>query len=162
VEKFSTEETDALDHWSKQRGQLLAMANPSTAKSLLGSSYSSGFVGVGGMGCNPYWGYNTWYAMYTYVPCSGYFMSPYGFGYWSPITVSRFYSNPPVNSGRGASSTAARYTTQGAALGRFSSSVSSRSTSMGSMGSARTGSGAGSAAGAAGHSGSGGGGSHGH
>ena len=39
---------------------------------------------MGGMGCNPFWGYNSWYAMYTYVPCSGYFMSPYGFSYFSP------------------------------------------------------------------------------
>src|ERR1051326_8983639 len=33
VQKFNNEDTDALDHWSRQRGQLLAMANSSPAKS---------------------------------------------------------------------------------------------------------------------------------
>ena len=42
VQRFNTEETDALDHWSRRRGEYLAMANVSAAKSLLDSGgYSS-------------------------------------------------------------------------------------------------------------------------
>jgi hypothetical protein len=101
VEKFDTQETDALDHWGRHRGELLAMANPSTAKSFVGGQgygrglFGMGFgMGYGGLGCNPYWGYNSWYAMYTYVPCTSYFMSPYGFGYWSPFQVNQVFRNP--------------------------------------------------------------------
>jgi len=177
VEKFNAEDTDALDHWSKQRGQLLAMANPSTAKSMLGSGYGSGYFGgyggyggyggMGGMGCNPYWGYNSWYAMYTYVPCSGYFMSPYGFGYWSPQTVGRIFNNPPVNSGRRGITSTGRYPTLGVRSNSYSASMSSRSSSSSTASASGSGSGMsrgsgsgggmGSASGSMGHSGGGGG-----
>ena len=100
VQKFNNEDTDALDHWSRQRGQLLAMANPSTAKSLMGGGYGGSYGGgYGGGGCTPYWGFNSWYSMYTYVPCTGYFRDPYGYGYWSPVGVYRLYYAPPVNMG---------------------------------------------------------------
>jgi len=109
VEKFNAEDTDALDHWSKRRGELLAMANPSTAKSLLGgyggSGYGYGYGFAGGMGtglgCSPSWGFNRWYGMYSYVPCNGYFMDPYGFGFWSPYAVNQLYYNPGYFFGRG-------------------------------------------------------------
>ncbi len=113
VEKFNVDDTDALDHWGKQRGQLLAMANPSTARSLTTGGYGGfGYAGYGlgglgyggmynGMGCNPYWGFNNWYGMYTYVPCNGYFQSPYGFFFWSPMMVNRFYYNPYAYFGGG-------------------------------------------------------------
>jgi hypothetical protein len=173
VEKFSTEDTDALDHWSKTRGQLLAMANPSTAKGLLSSGYG---YGSGTYGCNPYWGYNSWYAMYTYVPCRGYFRDPYGFMYWSPVTVERVYFRPPVNwgnGGNGGSGGFAGYPSSGVNSGGYSStmgSVSSSSSgstmgsSMGSVGSTASSSGGGSVGHGGGTAGGGGagGGSHGH
>src|SRR5258708_18891116 len=33
--------------------------------------------------------------MYTYVPWNGLAYSPFGYSYWSPFTVSRFYSYAP-------------------------------------------------------------------
>jgi hypothetical protein len=168
VEKFNADDTDALDHWGKQRGQLLAMANPSTAKSLMSGGYGGfgyagygmgglgyGGMGYGGMGCNPYWGFNNWYGMYTYVPCNGYFQSPYGFFFWSPMMVNRFYYNPyayygggggfgrygiPSSPGMAVRSTTGNYTRMGQAarMGMGGSSAAmgrSVGTGMGSGGS---------------------------
>jgi hypothetical protein len=173
VEKFNAEDTDALDHWSKARGQLLAMANPSTAKGLLsGGGYGYGLGG--GLGCNPYWGYNSWFAMYTYVPCRGYFRDPYGFMYWSPMTVQQVYYRPPVNwgnNGGGGFGGFTGYRTAGVNSGGYSSTMGSVSapssgsmgSSMGSVGStaAASGGSVGHGGGTAGGGGAGGG-SHGH
>ncbi len=94
-EKFDTENTDALDRWSHRRSEYMAMANVSAARQSLlsGSGFypsGSGFYpmvgGMGpGMGCMPSWSFNMWYGMSTYVPCSGMFMDPYGFPYYSPF-----------------------------------------------------------------------------
>jgi hypothetical protein len=114
VEKFNANETDALDHWSHRRAELMSMANVSGASSLNSSSasYSPGYWGGFGMlgmgGCSGlgympfgygsygsgFWSFNPWYGMYTYIPCNGMAYSPYGYGYWSPGTVQTF-----VNSG---------------------------------------------------------------
>lgn len=147
VTKFNAEETDSLDHWSKQRGGLLAMANPSTAKSVLSPGYFTGYGGVGGydpfmyggmyggmmggMGCNPFWGYNSWYAMYTYVPCSGYFMSPYGFSYFSPRIVGGLFSHPPVGLGAGGARPIGRYYPTVSARSIGNSGIALRSGAMG-------------------------------
>lgn len=111
VQRFNTEETDALDHWSQRRGEYLAMANVSAAKSLLDSGgYSSyaGMLGVGGLGlglglngCMNSWAFNQWYGMYTYMPCRGMLYSPYGYQFWSPYTVMRAYYVPPAYYGGG-------------------------------------------------------------
>jgi len=173
VEKFNAEETDALDHWSKGRSELLAMANPSTAKGLLsGGGYG---YGLGSYGCNPYWGYNSWYSMYTYVPCRGYFRDPYGFMYWSPVTVQRVYYRPPTNWGNGGGGFGgfSGYPSTGVNSGGYSSTMgsvssssagSSMGSSMGSVGSTAASSGGGSVGHGGGTAGGGGagGGSHGH
>ena len=96
-EKFDTEDTDALDRWSHRRSEYMAMANVSSARqsllsgstfypTLSGSAYYPTMGGMGqGMGCMPSWSFNMWYGMSTYVPCSGMFMDPYGFPYYSPF-----------------------------------------------------------------------------
>jgi hypothetical protein len=98
VQKFDTEDTDALDRWSHRRGEMMAVANVSTAKSLLNSGSYPGVMslGVGGLGCSPYWGYNTYFAMMTFVPCVGSYWSPYGYPFWSPMTVSQAFVRPPT------------------------------------------------------------------
>jgi hypothetical protein len=175
VEKFNAEDTDALDHWSKQRGQLLAMANPSTAKSLMSSGYGYGY---GATGCSPYWGFNSWYSMYTYVPCRGYFRDPYGFSFWSPMTVGGLYYQPVYrspfnnNSGGGFGASSPSYQSMGTNSAGYSSSMgstasmgtSSMGSSVGSSGSTSAASGGGSVGhgGGASGGGGGGGGSHGH
>lgn len=169
VEKFNAEDTDALDHWSRQRGQLLAMANPSTAKSLLSGGYSG--YGYSSYGCNPYWGFNSWYGMYTYVPCRGYFRDPYGFGYWSPVSVMNFYYRPMPTFGSGGLPSRG-YQTMGTTSSGYSSSMgsvssmgtSSMGSSMGSSGTTAASSGGGSVGHGGGTAGGGGaaGGGHGH
>jgi len=114
VEKFDVEDLDALDRWSSRRGMVLAMANPSAAKTASSSGgFGLGRIGVGmgpiyggyGMGLGMGMGYcgwvwNPWYGVYTYVPCYGTYYSPYGYPFWSPYTVGGgFYR--PVRSGGG-------------------------------------------------------------
>lgn len=95
LQHFDTEDTDFLDHWNRQRSEYVAMANVSAAKSLVGSSSSYSSLGWGNGGpCSGAWGYNSYYGMMTYIPCSGYLRNPYGYGYWSPFTVMRAYYVP--------------------------------------------------------------------
>jgi uncharacterized membrane protein YgcG len=127
VEKFDKEDTDSLDNWSKRRGELLAMANVSSAKQVhdwgcagygygpsYGTSYGTPFVTPvtpGSPGsisqpcplnpCAPSWRYNQWYGLITYVPCSMMAWSPYGYQYWAPQTVMRAYNSPSLLGNRG-------------------------------------------------------------
>jgi len=99
AEKFNAEQTDALDNWSHRRGELLAIANVSAAKSLrdTGGYYSP----AAGMPCQNSWAFNQWYGLYSYMPCRGALMSPYGFRLWSPLTVMNAYYVAPVYRGGG-------------------------------------------------------------
>jgi hypothetical protein len=96
VEKFDKESTDAMDHWAKRRAELLAMANPSSAKQVhdygcTPNSVSTHYAAVNNNPNDPCnqpcggWRYNPWFGTYTYVPCGGNIYSPYGYRYWSPI-----------------------------------------------------------------------------
>lgn len=98
VLKFKKEQTDALDRWSRRRGEHVAMANISSAKSL----HDSGYTLYSGA-----WRWNPYFGMYTFIPAGGVLMSPYGYRFWSPRSVVRvFYTPPPMyyNSGYNASS----------------------------------------------------------
>jgi len=104
AEKFDIQETDSLDRWSGHRGMVLAMANPSAAKSA--STRPTFNIGLGmglgmGMGCG--WVWNPWYGLYTYVPCNGTMNSPYGYRYYSPNSVGQIYYHPPVFTNGGGS-----------------------------------------------------------
>jgi hypothetical protein len=104
VQRFNTEDTDALDRWSRRRGEYVAVANVSAAKSLIDSGGYAGYqpyLGGGLLGpgyglnnCLNAWAFNQWYGMYTYMPCQGFLYSPYGFAFWSPFTVMRAYYMP--------------------------------------------------------------------
>jgi len=127
IEKFDSKDTDSLDHWSRRRGEELAMANVSAAKRAHDTSWSASVnpcMGMGSYGTygmpayavgnpayalgtgtgNGVWTYNPWYGMITYMPCNGMFMSPYGYRYYSPNTVGRMYYAPQPILGRGGSS----------------------------------------------------------
>ena len=102
LQRFDVEDTDFLDHWNRQRSEYVAMANVSAAKSLIGSGSTMASLGWGmGTPCMGAWGFNAYYGMMTYIPCSGYLMNPYGYQYWSPYTVMRAYYNPGNYSGGG-------------------------------------------------------------
>lgn len=158
VEKFDKNDTDSLDNWARRRGEIMALANVSAAKSLY-NSYSS--VGNSGL-----WGWNPYFGMYTYIPGSGRFCDPFwGYCYWSPSMVNRIYNQPPpsfYSNGGGYSNPS--YNTMGSTSGGYSGAMASSSSSMSSApAAAASSSSAASSSGAssAGH-GSGGGGGHGH
>jgi hypothetical protein len=175
IAKFDSKESDALSRWSYRRAEYVAMANVSAAKSLHDSSsysgYSNGLYGVNYGGAYPcanvrssLWAYNPFFGMYTYIPCSGRYNSPYGFMLWSPQTVYRVYAPRPVytptyGGSDGGFSASHGYSGMSQASGGHSGSVSS--VSSGSVSSGSPGVSAGSAPSASGgvsHSGGGGGG----
>lgn len=104
VEKFDPKVGDAFARWSMRRGEYISMANISAAKMISDS---------GRRWTNSLWGWNPYFGMWTFLPAHGSFFSPYGFRYWSPAAVYRFY-NPPV------------YSRGGFDTGRYNSSLGYR------------------------------------
>ena len=37
------------------------------------------------------WFWNPWFDTWSWLPASGFWMNPYGFGYWSPFIVHDYY-----------------------------------------------------------------------
>src|SRR5262249_15975085 len=155
-----------------RRGEYLAMANVSAAKSLLdsGKYSSSPGIGIGMNDCLNSWAYNPWYGMYTYMPCRGSLFRPYAFRFCSPYTLIPAYYVPPSfyagrNSGFGG--TGHSYPTAAPTSTGYSGVMSSAGSYSGSSsgvsnGVSAAGGGVSSAGGAAGggHGGSAGGGHH--
>ncbi|HWQ53336.1 MAG TPA: hypothetical protein VN442_06605 [Bryobacteraceae bacterium] len=82
VAKFDQDETDALDRWSRRRAEYVAMANVSAANSIRRSGNTWASNG---------WAWNPYFGMFTFVPMSGSYYSPYGYRYWSPGAVYALY-----------------------------------------------------------------------
>jgi len=103
AEKFSVEETDSLDHWSRRRGEMMAMSNVSAAnRARTGGWQQDPCAGVYTRSLGS-WGYNPYYGLGTYIPCTGSIYSPYGFQFWSPMAVygAFFAPRPEFNPGWG-------------------------------------------------------------
>ncbi len=98
---FEAKAGDELYRWASNRDSYLSMASVASARSIRdsGMSWLSG-----GMYFNP------WYGMYTYVPMSGAFFSPFGFGYWSPGQVMYAYYPSFGGGGTGRTSGGGKYT----------------------------------------------------
>ncbi len=93
--KFDAKSDDEFYRWASRRAGYLAMANVSAAKSMHDSgSYSSAMA-------SGQWSYNPWFGMYTYVPMGGIWNSPFGYAYYSPFLISRFYNYYPGYYGYG-------------------------------------------------------------
>jgi hypothetical protein len=96
---------DPLYSWSKLRSQYLAEANVNAAPRVYGwNGWGPGWYGPGWWGPGPGWGWygrgwywNPWFMSYTYIPGSGIIYSPFGWGFYSPLTVR---SAPYVIEGR--------------------------------------------------------------
>jgi hypothetical protein len=170
VEKFDKEDTDSLENWARQRDQLMAMANVSTARSMYngyggygGYGSYSGYGGYGLYGAGM-WGWNPYFGMYTYIPGSGRFCDPYyGFCYWSPYTVGRvYYQPPPMYNGGGGFGAGPSYPTMGATSSGYSGTMASSAGSVSASAPAMSSSGSSAASaassGSVGHGGGGGGG----
>jgi hypothetical protein len=88
VEKFDTQDTDALDNWSRRRAEAMALANVSAAKQVHDQ--------YGNLRSNS-WGYNPYYGVYTFIPMSGRACNSfYGYCYYSPLAGYNTYFAPPV------------------------------------------------------------------
>jgi hypothetical protein len=88
--KFDKTETDPLYRWANRRSEIVAMANIASAKTMQSdfsdrSALTSSFYRGG-------WVYNPYFGMFTYVPLAGMLRSPFGFFYYSPRMVNRYYN----------------------------------------------------------------------
>ena len=175
AEKFDVKNTDSLDHWSRRRDELMAQSNISSANQARKSGLSMDPCYSAASRTNPTfghylgsWGYNPYYGLATYIPCSGSLYSPYGYRYWSPLAVYRQYFaprpvyQPPANGGYGGNP---GYSTMGATSGGYSGVIASSGSSSSGAAPAAAASSGSSAASSAGSSsagqGSGGGGGRG-
>jgi uncharacterized membrane protein YgcG len=92
-EDFNKDSYDQSDlyRWSSLRSSYLAEANVDAARSY----YANGYYGPGWIGAGWYW--DPWYGAYTFIPGDGFFYSPFGWGFYSPIVVFRspfFFGGP--------------------------------------------------------------------
>lgn len=87
--KFDKNETDPLYRWASRRSEMVAMANIASAKSMQ-RGFGGGGMGMGYLQSG--WMYNPYFGMFTYMPLAGMFNSPFGFRYYSPGTVNRYYN----------------------------------------------------------------------
>jgi hypothetical protein len=80
-ERFDTKETDVLTRWAKRRSSYVAMANISAARQ----------AATGGFGFNQFnqsgWLFNPFFGTFTFLPFHGTMRSPFGFFFFSPVTV---------------------------------------------------------------------------
>ncbi|MBY0504356.1 MAG: FecR family protein, partial [Bryobacteraceae bacterium] len=99
--KFDPKDGDELYRWSKRRSYYMSMANLSAANSLRSQGTTS-FSSFGGFTAGG-WFYNPYFGMFTYVPSRGGYMSPWGFGYYTPRMAYDFVNqvNSPQNSFQG-------------------------------------------------------------
>lgn len=118
--KFDAKEGDDLYLWSRDRSAYLAAGNMSSARALATSGYGAsssscvtpgytnavGYVGSGYGYSSPYIGWNPamwngfsggWYYnqclnMYSYMPFAGTIFSPFGYGFYNPVTIGYVYA----------------------------------------------------------------------
>ena len=76
-QSFDRHTTDALYQWSDVRSKYVAEANQSSVQYLVGGN-PWGWYGMG-------WYWNPWFASWAWVPGDGFFASPFGFGFYSPV-----------------------------------------------------------------------------
>jgi len=84
---FDAKSTDPFYRWSARRSEYVAAANVISAKTASNSGYSSGFAS-GGYGS---WAYNPWVGMFTFMPASGIYRSPFGPAFYSPGAINYVY-----------------------------------------------------------------------
>jgi hypothetical protein len=89
---FDPKATDAFYRWASRRSSYIATANVSSAR----AAGQSGWLSSGQYGS---WAYNPWFGMFTYLPGSGYGYNPFGWSYFSPMTVGSVYIPGLYNTG---------------------------------------------------------------
>jgi hypothetical protein len=84
-DKFNTKETDDLYAWSRLRSEYNARANMASAQMVVVDN-PGWWYGTG-------WYWNPWFSTWAFLPGSGFFYDPFGFGFYSP---AYWYYNAPV------------------------------------------------------------------
>jgi len=114
-----------LYRWSSLRSEYLSQANVDTAQLYV----ANGWYGPGWWG--PGWYWDPFYAGFTFIPGGGFFYNPFGWGFFSPLTVYRapyiagyhgyhhFDGSRPVAIGRGFHNHAVRSFGSGRQAGGF-------------------------------------------
>jgi hypothetical protein len=96
---FDAKDTDPFYRWAERRAEYISTANVSSAR----QAGSMGLLASSGS-----WTFNPYYGMFTYLPGTGYGYSPFGWSYFSPLTVGNYYNylyygggyyNPGYNNG---------------------------------------------------------------
>jgi FecR protein len=77
--KFETKDTDAFYRWSSRRAEYVAAANVISARVTSNSDYGSSFTSNPGA-----WSWNPYFGMFTFLPASGVYWSPFGSPFYSP------------------------------------------------------------------------------
>ncbi len=101
--KFNTKQEDDLYAWSNVRSEYEAAASYQTANNVSVNSFGGGWGDygfVGGIG--PGWYWNSAFSGYGWMPASGAFYSPFGYGFYAPSVVG--YApivNTPIYGGGG-------------------------------------------------------------
>jgi hypothetical protein len=90
-EKFDNKTGDSFYRWAARRSGTLSVANLSAAKTLRDSGTTLG---------SSVWQYNPYFGMFSFIPMSGMYNSPFGYSYYSPYSVLRIY-NYTRNNGSG-------------------------------------------------------------
>jgi len=80
---FDPKDTDPFFRWASRRADYIATANVSAAR-------SAGTLGL--LSSSGSWAWSPYYGMFTYLPGYGYGYSPFGYAFYSPLTVGNFYS----------------------------------------------------------------------
>ncbi len=94
AEKFDKKKEDELYAWSNVRSEYDAAASYQTAKNVSVNNYGGGLgYGYGGWGYGyggwfgPGWYWDNGFNSYAWLPGSGAFYSPFGYGFYSPGAV---------------------------------------------------------------------------
>jgi len=116
--KFDVKDTDPFYRWNARRAEYIADANLVAARVESNSnSYASGYAsgssgGYAGGTAGGSWNWNPYFGMFTYLPGSGMYMSPFGSMFYSPGMVGVAYipqrasGTPSVVSGTAATAAA--------------------------------------------------------
>ena len=81
---------DELYLWSRNRSQYLSMANVAAAQSVNNSGQYWG---------SSSWAWNPFFGMYTFIPMSGAYYNPFGWGFYSPYSVYSYLYGLPYYGG---------------------------------------------------------------
>ena len=82
-DKKAVADNDDLYRWSSLRSEYLSEANVESARVYV----ANGWYGPGWFG--PGWYWNPWFGGFTFLPADGFFYSPFGWGFYSPLVVQR-------------------------------------------------------------------------